>query len=259
MNKKYHTVKAFTLLETLASIAIISLVIVGPLSVLSSSSSYARQTKDVIIATYLAEEAIELLQNQYDSIYIYCNKNPTATDPGSLCEPATTPIAETTTGQTAWRVFKERLSSPSAQLSCFKDENADGCTYNATDMIGEITLTPPTRYKAGSSDCLRLIKVSEQVMTRETGAANPGNQPLFVTGSSYVCSGGNISAGGAVADTSKSFSRSISVEHLPTFETAPLKEEQHNDDLRITSEVTFRSINGRSNTLRVTRFMHARL
>ena len=257
MNKKYHTVKAFTLLETLASIAIISLVIVGPLSVLSSSSSYARQTKDVIIATYLAEEAIELLQNQYDSIYIYCNKNPTATDPGSLCEPATTPIAETTTGQTAWRVFKERLSSPSAQLSCFKDENADGCTYNATDMIGEITLTPPTRYKAGSGECPRLIKVSKQVITRETGGA--GNGDLFVTRSSYVCSGGSISAGGAVADTSKSFSRSISVEHLPTFETAPLKEEQYNDDLRITSEVTFRSINGRSNTLRVTRFMHARL
>lgn len=255
MNKKYHTVKAFTLLETLASIAIISLVIVGPLSVLSSSSSYARQTKDVIIATYLAEEAIELLQNQYDSIYIYCNKNPTATDPGSLCEPAS--ATEITTGQTAWRVFKERLSSPSAQLSCFKDENADGCTYNATDMIGEITLTPPTRYKAGSGECPRLIKVSKQVITRETGGA--GNGDLFVTRSSYVCSGGSISAGGAVADTSKSFSRSVSVEHLPTFETPLLKEEHYNDDLRITSEVTFRAVNGRSNTLRVTRFMHARL
>lgn len=254
MNKKYHTIKAFTLLETLASIAIISLVIVGPLSVLSSSSSYARQTKDVIIATYLAEEAIELLQNQYDSIYIYCNKNPTATDPGSLCEPAS--ATEITTGQTAWRVFKERLSSSSGQPSCFKDENADGCTYNATAMLGEITLTAPTRYKAGSGECPRLIKVSEKVMTRGTGGA--GNGDLFVTRSSYVCSGANIALGSTV-DTSKSFSRSISVEHLPTFETAPLKEEHYNDDLRITSEVTFRSINGRSNTLRVTRFMHARL
>lgn len=256
MNKKYHTVKAFTLLETLASIAIISLVIVGPLSVLSSSSSYARQTKDTIIATYLAEEAIELLQNQYDSIYIYCNKNPTATDPGSLCEPAS--ATETTRGQSAWRVFKERLSYSPGQPSCFKDENPIGCTYNATAMTGDITLTPPTRYQAGGGECPRLLKVSKQVMTRGTGATGPNLPPLFITRSSYVCSGGNISPDGVV-DTSKSFSRSVSVEHLPTFETAPLKEEQYNDDLRITSEVTFRSINGRSNTLRVTRFMHARL
>lgn len=258
MNKKYHTIKAFTLLETLASIAIISLVIVGPLSVLSSSSSYARQTKDVIIATYLAEEAIELLQNQYDSIYIYCNKNATATDPGSLCEPAS--ATETTTGQTAWRVFKERLSDSPGQPSCFKDENAAGCTYNATDMLGEITLTPPTRYEAGGEECPRLIKVSTRVMNYYQGAHGNGPGDYYVTRSSYVCSG-TIGAPtfGTVVDASKSFSRSISVEHLPTFETAPLKEEHYHDDLRITSEVTFRAVNGRSNTLRVTRFMHARL
>ena len=71
--------KAFTLLETLTSIAILSFVIVGPLTVIMGSSSYARQTKDVMVATYLAEESEKILQNQYETLYIDCKNQPADT------------------------------------------------------------------------------------------------------------------------------------------------------------------------------------
>jgi type II secretory pathway pseudopilin PulG len=64
--------KGFTLIETLVSTFVITMVILGPLTVASNASSYARITKDTLTATYLAQEAIELLRHQQDSIYIRC-------------------------------------------------------------------------------------------------------------------------------------------------------------------------------------------
>lgn len=254
-----HTIRGFTLLETLASIAIISLVIVGPLSVLSNSSSYARQTKDVIIATYLAEESIELLQNQYDSLYIFCKKSPGATDAGGLCLPTGT---EATTGQTSWRLLKQRLGSPSTLPSCFGDESAShGCSFDTLDMTGDVTAVPPPRYAADSAECPFLVKVNRTIHGEVANHGNGGNvQPVAVntTKSSYVCSGVVAHQALSTVDNTKPFTRSIVIDQLPTFESGS-RYEQYSDDLRITSEVKFRGINGRTQTLRVIRFMSPRL
>ncbi len=247
MNKNFrYSQKGFTLLETLASIAIISLVIVGPLSVLSSSSAYARQTKDIIVATYLAEESIELLQNYYDSLYVYCKRNPIATDPGELCHH----VSETT-GQTSWRLFKERLGSPSAPLpSCFGDESANvGCSFDTLDMLGGITPAAPSRYEASSSECPFLVKLETPITVLTKNYIK----------SSYICSNVPSHRVGGVVDDSKSFARSVIIDQLPTFELTKPRYGQYADDLRITSEVDFRGVNGRTQTVRVVRFMSPRL
>jgi prepilin-type N-terminal cleavage/methylation domain-containing protein len=155
--------KGFTLLETLVSVGILALVIVGPLAAIMNSSSYARQTKDAMVATYLAEEAIELLQNQYDSLYVYCKKN-------SGVDPCNTTGSETA-GQTAWRVFKERLNAGGGQPSCFLSghvsdpsviANPDGCSYDFEHLIGDITVNP-TRYVSSDDECLYLVGASTTI------------------------------------------------------------------------------------------------
>lgn len=240
------------MLETLASIAIIALVIVGPLSVLSSSSAYARQTKDVIVATYLAEQAIELLQNQYESLYLLCQKNPD----NALCTPSSS--LETTTGQTAWRVFKERFNNGGGSNSCFVSKNPHGCTFNPEDLLGDVTTSlSPSIHSANSESCPFLVRINKRIYVSGSELRDEALVPT--TRSSYVCSG-SVSPSDDV-DTSKEFSRVITLEHLPTFnfESSLDINEQYYDDLRVTSTVTFRGVNGRVQTVEVVRFMHARL
>ena len=67
-----YKIRGFTLIETLVSVFIITTVVLGPLTVSSNASAYARQTKDTMTAVYLAQEAIELLHHQQDSIYLDC-------------------------------------------------------------------------------------------------------------------------------------------------------------------------------------------
>ncbi len=236
-----YTRKGFTLLETLVSIGILSLVIVGPLAVIMNSNSYARQTKDSMISTYLAEEAVELLQNQYDSLYVFCKKQPSDT----LCTPA---IVGETPGQIAWRVFKERMGSVGGEQSCYLTlegggvDNAYGCSYDFVHMTGSIT-TNPERYISTASDCSSLVEVST---TTVDGIRNM-----------YVCRGETDHYLGGTT-TNKEFIRFVTIEWLPSFETDPLRSGHYNDDLRISSHVRYRGVNGYTSTTTVIRFMHSR-
>ena len=268
-----YTTKGFTLLETLASITVLSLVVIGPLSVTISSSGYARQTKDTIVANYLAEEAVELLQNQYDSMYVYCKKNVAATQPGGLCESATEE-----TSQTAWRLFKNKLSSTEGQAlsnsqpSCYLPKaagpaytgdtgNANGC---ALDYVGMIASSDEvlTRYDASSNNCKYLVpastSTSRYVQIDSAGQAGAVNGWVNSTSTSYVCNGvpAHIPRGAKIQP--KEYIRSVTVEQLPTFEGAVSADQQYSDDLRITSSVKFKALNGAYHTVTVTRFMHAR-
>jgi type II secretory pathway pseudopilin PulG len=176
-NKRSYSLRGFTLVETLVSTMIITLVILGPLTVASNASMYARITKDSLIATYLAQESIELLRHQQDSIYIQCIQSST-----SVCSPTATE----TTQQAAWRTFRNRLlTSP----SCL---NAVGCSYDFIDMTTNESATPP-KYASNSASCNTL---SLQTSTKL-----------------YVCTGTHATGGGY---TLTSFSRSVFVETLPT-------------------------------------------
>lgn len=246
-----RTIKGFTLLETLASIAILSVSIVGPLAVMVRSSSYARQTKDVITATYLAEEGVELLQNQFDSLYILCKKVPES----PTCIPSLTNPAESS-GEIAWRVFKQRLST-TVTPSCYNTIDSNGCTYDYSDMVknGDITV-PPTIRTTTDTSCLYIVPITVTITEVDTIASS-----LLVTVfidrdiHKYVCSA-NIPVG-AVTEN-KQFQRKVVVEPLATFEVGVPLEGQYNDDLRITSSVSFKGTSGVTHTVKAIRFMHSR-
>jgi type II secretory pathway pseudopilin PulG len=222
-------IKGLTLLETLVSVTIITLVIIGPLSYIVMSSSYARQTKDAMTASFLAEEAIELLQNRYDSLYILCSKQPEV-------DPCISVTGETV-GQIAWRVFKEKLSSGGGYPSCFITDNSSGCSFDYVDM-SEPFSSFPSRYTPQDTECPTLVGVSSS------------------TYYSYVC-GGVPSHIDGIVSSQVFFKRVVFLEHLPTFELTP-RNEQDDDDLRVTSEVRYKSASGATRYAKVVRFIHPR-
>jgi prepilin-type N-terminal cleavage/methylation domain-containing protein len=246
-----NKVQGFTLLETLASIAILSLAIIGPLTVISNSSVYARQTRDVITATYLAEESIELLQNQYNSIYISCKKNPSA--------PECTPVSSTeTSGQIAWRLFKENMSFKNSQPSCFTNDNPSGCTYDMVSFLETATDTP-VRYQSYTPNCSSLVDIA----TTSGAFAESYIKDVVVSAGSvkplrhiFVCN--NVTAHTPLlsATTTKSYTRIVKLESVSTFDTGSYLS-QYNDDIRITSAVKFKGVNGATRVVQVVRFMHS--
>lgn len=227
-------IKAFTLLEVLASLSIVTLVIMGPLTSTISSSSYAGQSKDVMVATYLAQEAIELLHSQRSSLYIQCIKIKEACD-------STVPTlergigGEETPGEKAWRLFKTRLAGSGA-VSCF-----DGCSFDFFDMAST-SKAIPTLYLPTSEECQYLALVSSAVIDSVRNY--------------YVCSGVTAHTEDGYSVVKKSYSRKITVESRDTFENDP-DEEHYYDDLLVTATVTFRRVNGTIRTIIVTDFLRA--
>ncbi len=209
-----RTKKQFTL--------IISLVILGPLTVASNASSYARLTKDTLIATYLAQESIELLRHQQDSVYIRCIQ---AT--ASAC----TPTGTETVQEAAWRTFKTRLGSNGQGASCFDTDNAYGCSYDFIDMTTNEN-TNPTKYISNQSSCNYLS--------------------LETTINLYVCNGVR---GSGVGYLVTQFTRSVLVTSIPTFGGI---DQTYNDDLRVTVTITFKKPNGYLHQIQVVDFLHAR-
>lgn len=223
MKKKFTVyLSGFTLIETLVSTFIITLVILGPLIVASNASSYARITKDTLIATYLAQESIELLKHQQDSVYIRCIQSTTSACPMTGNE---------SPQQAAWRLFKLRLANNAQGSSCFSTDNPAGCAYDFLDMTTNQD-TNPTKYSGDQTSCDSL---SVQVST-----------------GLYVCTGAHGSSGGYKITN---FTRKVFVESLPTYNAG---EQSYNDDLRVTVTITFRRPNGFMQQVKVVDFLHAR-
>lgn len=218
---KNSSLRAFTLVETLVSIFIISLVILGPLTVALNASTYARQTKDIMVATYLAQESAELLHHLEDSVYLKCVDDSSLTN--TLCQPqADSNGIYEIPKQTAWRVFKGYLSSG---VSCF---GVSGCSYDFIDMTTNENVAP-TKYLPSDVSCSTLSITPDYL---------------------YVCSG--VRGAGGV---STSFSRSVYVESIPTFSG---NDAAYNDDLRATVTVSFRRQNGYIRSVKLVDFLHAR-
>lgn len=53
--------RGFTLIETFVAITVLMIAVLGPMSILSRALQNSRYIKDEIIATYLAQEGIELM------------------------------------------------------------------------------------------------------------------------------------------------------------------------------------------------------
>lgn len=220
-NRGGTKIRAFTLVETLVSTMIISLVILGPLTVAINASTYARQTKDIMVGTYLAEESAELLHHLQDSVYLKCVADSSSTNTVCQAQADSNGIYETPK-ETAWRVFENYLTSG---VSCF---GASGCSYDFINMTADED-TVPTKYLPTDNLCSSLSITSNFL---------------------YVCTG----AHGAGA-TLTSFKRSVFLESIPTYSG---NDSVYNDDIRVTVYVTFRRQNGYTRTIKLTDFLHAR-
>jgi prepilin-type N-terminal cleavage/methylation domain-containing protein len=228
------TIRAFTLLEVLMALAVVTLVILGPLIMSVNAASQARQTQDIMISTYLAEEALELLHHQYASIYIQCINHE------GMCTDAVATLDGETESEKAWRLFKERLADNSSVngISCF-----DECAYDFLDMINA-TLTTVSFYPTTGSRCPSLTLVSAIGTDAEVK-------------NFYVCSGIASHLVDGFTSAQSKYSRKIKIESLPTYESAPVLEQYH-DDLLVTATVSFRRTNGTLRSIKVSDFIHAR-
>ncbi len=217
--KKYKSVRGFTLIETLVSVLIITTVVLGPLTVASNASAYARQTKDTMTAVYLAQEALELLHHQQDSVYLDCQSQTSVN-----C----VPLNGETPSQAAWRIFRDRLGYNSRGVSCYVSDSPSGCAYDFIDFGTDETISP-TKYSIYSSSCSTL-------------SISPNH--------TYVCLGAH---GNGFKLTS--FSRKVLVNSIKTFSGG---DEDYNDDLRATVTVSFKRPNGFTKNIKVVDFLHAR-
>jgi hypothetical protein len=132
------------------------------------------------------------------------------------------------------------------------------------DMMTSSTETP-MRYDAQAPDCSYLVAVATSTSryvsysSGGTDITQGGTYGHWVnaTSTNYVCGGNSshIVLGGVVGQ--KQYIRTVTLDQLPTFETGAANT-QFNDDIRVTSSVQFKALNGTSHTVTVTRFMHAR-
>ena len=237
--KKLKNQKAFTLLETLASVAILSLVVVGPLAVMINSSSYAHQVQDSMTARFLAEEAIELLQNKADSLYIFCRKNPIDVD--CLSD------GNQTQAEVAWQKFKEQIGTTTvpiggevASTSCYIN-NDSGCSF---DFVG-MTQNPTTSIQLFSGNIgTSATSTSCATLTGLNISTSSG------TGQAYICAPNATSTGAATSSgdlvkIETAFKRVIKAEQTATYEGNKPVNKQKNDDLRADAKVTYKGKNGK--------------
>lgn len=79
-NLKHNQQSGFTLVETFVAIVVLMVVVLGPMSLLSTALKDSRYIKDEITATFLAQEGVELIIDQRNNghplfvgVYSYCH------------------------------------------------------------------------------------------------------------------------------------------------------------------------------------------
>ena len=97
--------KAFTLIETLIAITIVTITVAGPLYSASRAIVAADLASQQLTATYLAQEGIEYVRAMRDDAYLYAYKNPPI-PPGTV---STAAWNDFTAGSSAWSITNCRL------------------------------------------------------------------------------------------------------------------------------------------------------
>lgn len=110
----------FSLVETLVAITILLIVITGPLTLVSNSARSTEFANDQVMAFFLAQEGLELVQAERDSLLI----------PEFRLAPATPPAT------IAWNLF---TNNPGVLGACF---GANGCGVSQnTNNSGSLTIS----------------------------------------------------------------------------------------------------------------------
>ncbi len=140
--------RGFTLVEALVGIFILTIVIGGPMTIAGRAAQDVRQSKQTFIATYLAQESVELLRFKRDSLFLECGDVTT-----SICTPTTFagsggPVSEFP-NESAWRLFKTQLAA------CFLP---NGCTFDTKSIISSPLAVPTDIYDPADASCSTLYQ-----------------------------------------------------------------------------------------------------
>jgi Tfp pilus assembly protein PilV len=134
----------FSLVETLVAITLLLLVIVGPMTIVSSSARSTSFSSEQVTAFFLAQEGAELMQKARDDMQL------------------------ANYGQTGWTNFTDTGSGGAYRL-CYANINSAGCGVTIrTDNTG--TLTAPVSC-ATLSNCNLYLNTSGNIRSRFTHTA----------------------------------------------------------------------------------------
>lgn len=229
--------RAFTLIETMVGIMIITTAIIGPLSVAVGAASYAKDTKDKVTAIYLAQEAVDLLRFERDSLVIKCNQEDGGCVFNDLYSEYGIESFETTSNS-AWRMFKERLSTAP---SCFVTDNGGepGCAFDFNGLTKN-TSSAPVKYSPNVG--------CDYLYRDDTGV---------VANSAYLCRESDP----LFEDKHKTkFKRVIKLKSVSSNPNGNAYFEKYNDDVLINVTVTYDRKHGfPAKPIIVTDFLHAKI
>ena len=76
--KYKHSQSGFSLVETLVAITILLIIIVGPMTITSQSARSTSFSSEQVVAFFLAQEGLELMQKERDEYYNLHFRNETA-------------------------------------------------------------------------------------------------------------------------------------------------------------------------------------
>jgi type II secretory pathway pseudopilin PulG len=148
--------RGFSLIEAMVGIFIISVVIGGPMVIASRAAQDIRYSKEVFSATFLGEEAIELIRYKKDSFALECNANGSSTGCPEIANPYSN-ITVPNTGlpshlneennEAAWRLFKNQFGYNTGTL-CFSPQ---GCTFDILSILSSSATSAPVFYDASST------------------------------------------------------------------------------------------------------------
>lgn len=151
----------FTLVETLVAITLLLLVIVGPMTIAVNSTQGTSFSADQVVATFLAQEGIEIAQKARDDILLATFEERIAGSGATLPTP-----------DEAWTNF----ASPSASTyaDCFDDVAGCGLSIEQ-DVVGTITVTSCD----SSTDACRLYEADAMVRNKYSHDASAADRSPY--------------------------------------------------------------------------------
>ena len=237
----HRYLRGFTLIEAMMGIFIISVSIGGPMVIAGRAAQEIRYSRELFAATFLGQEAIELIRYRRDSVFLECS------DPSSsMCLNAsstipTNPLVQELPNETAWKVFKNQFGGANGNF-CF---SAAGCVFDIYGLLKNPTVDgiPTDLYDATSVNCNSFYQDRSTQINNSTATSS--------TDFMYLCNNHAASRG---VDTQ---TRRVVKMTSMTSATCPSYECSYNDNIKVDVTV-FYNYRGTQKSLMVTDFIKPR-
>ncbi len=156
----------FTLLEALVAVSILMVAVVAPITISQKGLSSAVYTKDHMLASYLAQDAIEYIKNQRDFITINNMNdwgNLTLSNKFSPCLPNSVGNKQYCQIDTVGGANNEGEIKPNSNSKMYIDSNGFygyTTTSTSTDFIRKVSMTPDPKGTGLNDEILVEVVVS---------------------------------------------------------------------------------------------------